>query len=91
MKTIVLAIVAMFFASSAVLAGTTEPPGQMDNSWGDLTSEAIAGGFDQGAHASDPSGDGKGKETRVGLGNAGGGGVGSGDLSKTIDLIESNW
>jgi hypothetical protein len=57
--------------------------------WGQLTAGAIAGGFDQGGHVSDPSGDGHGPgtadEPRVGLANV----VNRGDLEATCELIES--
>ena len=57
--------------------------------WGQLTAGAIAEGFLQGPHSSDPSGDGHGPgtadEPRAGLANV----VGDGDLNATCELIES--
>ena len=57
--------------------------GKPECSWGELTSYAISIGFDQGAHASDPSGDGLGQEERVGLANV----VEQGNLEATCELI----
>ncbi len=57
--------------------------------WGELTAAAIADGFPQGAHSSDPSGDGHGPgtadEPRAGLANV----VNQGDLNATCELIDS--
>ncbi len=57
--------------------------------WGELTAAAIAAGFDQGGHSSDPSGDGHGPgtldEPRVGLANV----VARGDMDATCALIDS--
>ena len=53
--------------------------------WGELTADAIAAGFDQGAHSSDPSGDGRGPEDRVGLANV----LERGNLNATCELIDS--
>ena len=61
-------------------------------SLGDVTMDAILSGFDQGAHASDPSGNGVGggqdpvDNPRVGLPNL----AGQGDLSATIDIIDGD-
>ena len=57
----------------------------LPKNWGELTSQSIADGFDQGAHSSDPSGDGKGKEDRVGLANV----VERGNLQATFELLLS--
>lgn len=55
--------------------------------WGRLTAAAVTSGFDQGPHASDPSGDGHGPgtadEPRAGLGNV----VEQGNLTATCELI----
>jgi hypothetical protein len=51
--------------------------------WGQLTSGAIHGGFDQGSHASDPSGDGHGPEDRVGLANV----IEPGNLHATCEFL----
>ncbi|MCT2538977.1 hypothetical protein [Sedimentimonas flavescens] len=62
-----------------------DPRGLDDGtSLGDLTRESIADGFDQGKHASDPSGDGVGRENRVGLANV----VSRGDLGETVGLLK---
>lgn len=79
------------FAATVAEAGSHKtPPGQRDgNNWGQATSGAIAGGFPQGQHASDPSGDGHGPgtadEPRAGLPNVAPGA--QGDLSATMDLL----
>lgn len=56
--------------------------------WGQLTAGAIADGFPQGPHSSDPSGDGHGPgtndEPRAGLANV----VNDGDLEATCELID---
>jgi len=76
-------------AQSAIDSIEFVETGAPDCNWGELTSEAIAGGFDQGGHSSDPSGDGHGPgtldEPRVGLANV----VDQGDLHATCELIES--
>ena len=75
-------------AGSAFVGGSAaaEPP---SCNWGQLTAGAIASGFPQGAHSSDPSGDGHGPgtadEPRVGLANV----VNGGDLNATCELIDS--
>lgn len=57
--------------------------------WGQLTADAVADGFPQGPHSSDPSGDGHGPDTadepRAGLANV----VERGDLNATCELIDS--
>jgi hypothetical protein len=76
--------------AGAILIGvgsaTAGPP---TCNWGGLTSAAIAGGFPQGEHSSDPSGDGHGPgtadEPRVGLANV----VEQGNLNATCELIDS--
>ncbi|SFC35432.1 hypothetical protein [Tropicimonas isoalkanivorans] len=89
-KTAILlaASLALAAASAHADSGKTPPGKRSGGSWGDATSGAISGGFNQGAHASDPSGDGKGKgsndEPRSGLANAGGK---KGDLSNTMDAL----
>lgn len=84
MKTLIIAALAAALGTAAFANGHgKEPPGQRDNNWGETTRDFIAGGFDQGGHASDPSGDGKGKEDRVGLPNV----AGQGDLSATMDAL----
>ena len=69
--------------------GATASAAPPECNWGELTSGAIAGGFPQGPHSSDPSGDGHGPgtadEPRAGLGNV----VSRGDLEATCELIGS--
>lgn len=84
-----LALAGILLAGTVASAAShKEPPGQRDTNWGERTSSSIADGFDQGGHASDPSGDGKGPgssdEPRDGLANAGGE---KGDLSNTMDAL----
>lgn len=61
-----------------------DPP---ECNWGQATADAIANGFDQGGHASDPTGDGHGPgtvdEPRVGLANV----VERGNLEATCTFI----
>lgn len=74
------------FAIGVMAAPATAGPPSCN--WGELTAGAIADGFDQGGHSSDPSGDGHGPgttdEPRVGLANV----VNQGDLNATCELIE---
>lgn len=84
--TLVAALLAL--PGLAIAGSGKEPPGQRENgNWGNATSESIENGFDQGAHASDPSDDGHGPgtddEPRSGLPNV----VDRGDLSKTMDAL----
>ena len=82
------AIVAAMVVAGSVAMGTAASADPPSCNWGSLTAGAIAGGFGQGAHASDPSGDGHGPgtldEPRAGLGNV----VARGDLNATCELIE---
>ena len=82
----VAAAAAMAITVAGAGTASAEPPGC---NWGELTKNAIAAGFPQGPHSSDPSGDGHGPgtadEPRVGLANV----VGQGDLEATCELIES--
>lgn len=78
----------MLFASAA----QSNPPittVSVECNWGKLTMEAIGNGFEQGPHASDPSGDGHGRgtadEPRAGLANV----LGQGDLQALCEFIES--
>ena len=61
--------------------------GGVECNWGLLTKMAIEGGFPQGEHASDPSGDGKGKDDadqpRAGLANV----VERGNLQALCEFI----
>jgi hypothetical protein len=73
-KVILVAIAGLIASVAASEAGSgKQPPGQRDTNWGEATKNSIAGGFDQGGHSSDPSGDGHGPgtadEPRAGLPN----------------------
>ena len=58
---------------ASVGIGATASAGAPECNWGRLTADSIRGGFNQGPHASDPSGDGHGPgtldEPRLGLAN----------------------
>lgn len=86
-KLIMSAMVAALAGVTAVASGSASAA--PDCNWGELTAGAIADGFDQGPHSSDPSGDGHGPgsadEPRVGLANV----VERGDLAATCELIGS--
>ncbi len=91
MKTsrIIACVLVSLIVSPAVAGSGKTPPGQLDNNWGEVTSGAVRDGFDQGAHASDPSGDGHGPgtadEPRSGLANV----VERGNMGATTELIDS--
>ena len=77
----------VFFVAAPLIATAEpdgsgkEPPGQRDGgNWGEITSEAISEGFDQGAHASQQS------NPRDGLANV----AERGNLSATIDVVSPN-
>jgi len=79
--------------SAAAFAQDIDNKGIDDGtSLGGLTSASIAAGFDQGGHASDPSGNGVGggkdiaDQPRAGLANV----FEQGNLSSTIDLIDGD-
>jgi hypothetical protein len=80
-------VAALLIAPTLTLAASDKAVGQLDKSWGDLTKEAVAGGFEQGPHSSDPSGDGHGPgtadESRAGLGNV----VERGNMAATTEFI----
>lgn len=80
-KIIAIACLAGVFSLAPLTLTADDTP---DN-WGELTSYMIAEGFDQGGHSSDPSGDGKGHEDRVGLANV----VERGNLRATLELLLS--
>ena len=86
--------ISMFLAGAALATSGASAMPPIDKftvecNWGTLTMEAIKGGFPQGPHSSDPSGDGKGRgdsdQPRSGLANV----VNQGDLQATCELIES--
>lgn len=84
------AIIAAACAAGLIVVGAgSASAGEPDCNWGQLSSGAIAAGFEQGPHSSDPSGDGHGPgtldEPRAGLANV----VAQGDLEATCELIKS--
>lgn len=83
-RLVVLAVIAVMALMVSVTPAAADPP---SCNWGTLTADAIAGGFPQGPHSSDPSGDGHGPgtadEPRVGLANV----VERGDLNATCEFI----
>jgi hypothetical protein len=85
-RLVVLAVIASLALMMSVTPAAADPP---SCNWGTLTADAIAGGFPQGPHSSDPSGDGHGPgtadEPRVGLANV----VERGNLHATCELISS--
>lgn len=85
MRTLIIAALTASLGTAALAAG--HAPGQRDTNWGEATRDAIAGGFDQGGHAADPSGDGHGPgtadEPRSGLANV----AERGNLSATMDAL----
>jgi hypothetical protein len=88
MRTTLFAAIGLALFASATLAKPPVTTLSVDCNWGKLTMESIANGFPQGAHSSDPSGDGHGPgtadEPRSGLANV----VERGNLQATCDLIE---
>lgn len=88
MKTRIIGAAITVGLTGGLLGATAaaEPP---SCNWGELTASSIAAGFGQGAHASDPSGDGHGPgtadEPRAGLANV----AEQGNLQATCELIES--
>jgi hypothetical protein len=84
-RMVVLTVLAVMALAMIVTPAAADPP---DCNWGRLTAGAIADGFPQGPHSSDPSGDGHGPgtldEPRAGLANV----VEKGNLEATCELIE---
>ena len=78
MKTILTALFAVLASAAFADSGKTPPAQNPAGNWGQVTSTAIAGGFDQGTHASSFAG-----APRTGLANV----VNQGDLSSTITLV----
>ncbi|MCB1908974.1 MAG: hypothetical protein KDH15_16530 [Rhodocyclaceae bacterium] len=86
------ALVGALFSAPALAGGRGDAPPvssmAVECNWGKLTMETIQGGFAQGPHASDPSGDGFGPgtadEPRAGLANV----VERGNLQLLCQLIE---
>lgn len=83
-KVFLVLVLIMMLAMAAPVAADAP-----DCNWGQLTSEEISEGFDQGPHASDPSGDGYGRydadHRRVGVANV----VEDGNLEATCIFIDS--
>lgn len=81
-------IAGLFMFSSTVLADPPVTSMSVECNWGKLTMESIQGGFPQGEHSSDPSGDGFGPgtldEPRVGLANV----IEQGNLQAVCMLIK---
>ena len=86
MRSICAFTLALLVALPALAGNDKQPPGKRDDNFGEVTSRSIAEGFDQGGHASDPSGDGPAgsDQPRDGLANAGGE---RGNLSATMDAL----
>jgi len=86
MKKVVFIVLVMILIMVMAVPASAERP---SCNWGQLTSESVSEGFDQGGHSSDPSDDGHGPgtldEPRAGLANV----VNQGDLEATCELIES--
>lgn len=88
MKIFATGLLALGFATSSMADEITIAlNGVQTCNWGQLTYENIANGFEQGPHASDPSGDGRGPNDsdnpRVGLANV----VERGSLDATCNFI----
>lgn len=90
-KLFALALLACSSAAMADEVTVSFHGGQLTCNLGQLTAASIAGGFEQGAHASDPSGDGHGPgdadQPRVGLANV----INKGDLEATCDFIRTQF
>jgi hypothetical protein len=88
MRGLSLAVVGLFFLGSAASGAPPVTTMTIECNWGKLTMEQIQKGFDQGGHASDPSGDGHGPgtadEPRVGLANV----VEQGNLQTLCQFLE---
>jgi len=93
-KRLIVAAVAIGLGGATIVAAPAAA-GAPDCNWGKLTAGAIAEGFPQGAHSSDPSGDGHGPgtidEPRAGLANVSYALFGGerGDLQTTCVFIDS--
>lgn len=84
--TLIGAGAAVLLAFAAAAPASAAPP---ECNWGEETSSSIAetGGRAHGAHASDPSGDGRGYEGRVGLANVDPSATGSDKLVSTCIIV----
>jgi hypothetical protein len=92
MKYVILILMLFAFAVPALAQDNTEVVVErvaVECNWGRLTMESIQGGFPQGPHSADPSGDGKGKgnadQPRAGLANV----IEQGNLQLTCEFIQS--
>lgn len=87
----ILALALLAFSSASMADDVTISfnGGQLTCNFGQLTADSIGAGFDQGGHASDPSGDGHGPgdadQPRVGLANV----INKGDLEATCQFIRT--
>jgi hypothetical protein len=93
MKLFATGLLALGFATSSMAEEITIAfNGDLQScNWGQLTYENIANGFEQGPHASDPGGDGRGSNDndnpRVGLANV----VELGNLDATCNFIREQF
>ncbi len=89
MRTTIFALVGVFIFGSAAYADPPVTTLSVECNWGTLTMTEIQGGFPQGEHSADPSGDGHGPgtadEPRAGLANV----LEPGNLEATCEFIES--
>ena len=87
MRRIIFALSGLFMFSTVADAGPPVQAMTVECNWGKLTMEAVRGGFPQGPHSSDPSGDGHGPgtadEPRYGLANV----VEPGNLQALCEFI----
>ena len=88
MKTLVHAAAAGVAAAMLGTAALATPPVTkvtLECNWGQLTMEQIQNGHEQGEHASDPEGDGRGNTgRRTGLANV----LEQGNMQETCEFIE---
>ena len=83
---LLISVVGVLLLASLAVAAPPDDSVGVECNWGLLTMEQILeDDFDQGAHASDPSDDGRGPEERVGLANV----VERGNMQALCELIES--
>lgn len=84
-----LALLAFSSASMADEVTVSFNGGELTCNLGQVTASSIADGFEQGVHASDPSGDGHGPgdadQRRAGLANV----INKGDLEATCEFIRT--
>ena len=91
MKNVMICSIFMMVAICASVQAAEPTSITVECNWGTLTMEAIAGGFPQGEHSADPSGDGKpgdgddADSPRVGIANV----INQGSLQETCEFIAS--